>query len=60
MASVFHGSPWPGSAWREPLRDLPGVQGARGNVDFPHGGKHRATFIPFTLLGITDEDLFDA
>lgn len=59
MATVFHGSPWPGAAWREPLRDLPGVQGSRGNVDFAHGGKHRATFIPLGLLGITDEDLLD-
>ena len=59
VTTVFAGSPWPGSAWREPLRDLPGVQGSKGNVKFANGGGHRATFVPFGLLGISDEDLLD-
>ena len=59
MASIFQGSPWPGAAWREPLRDLPLVQASKGNVKFTHGGDHRATFVPFGLLGITDDDFLD-
>jgi hypothetical protein len=59
VTALFQGSPWPGAAWREPLRDLPGVQASKGNVKFPTGGAHRATFIPFGLLGLSDEELLD-
>jgi hypothetical protein len=59
VAALFQGSPWPGAAWREPLRDLPGVQASKGTVAFTHGGNHRATFVPYALLGVTDEDLLD-
>jgi hypothetical protein len=59
ILALFNGSPWPGAAWREPLRDLPGTQMSKGNVAFPTGGRHRATFVPFNLV-IADEDMLHA
>lgn len=57
MANAFHGSSWPGQAWRSPLHDLPGVVVSKGPMKFPTGGAHRAIFVPLSALGIDDNDL---
>ena len=57
LRALFHHSDWPRVAWREPLRDLPGVEISRRSMKFPAGGLSRAVFIPLGLLGVTDEDI---
>lgn len=54
---AFNSSTWPGTAWRGPLQDLPGVHASKGVFKFPHGGAHRAIFVPLGLLGIDDDEL---
>lgn len=57
VRALFHGSDWPKTGWREPLRDLPGVRVSRRSMKFPAGGPSRAVFVPLGVLGISDDDL---
>lgn len=55
--NLFAGSDWPKTAWREPLRDLPGAMVSKRTMKFPAGGPSRVVFVPLAGLGITDDDL---
>ncbi len=57
VRALFHNSDWPKTAWREPLRDLPGVRVSRRSMKFPAGGPSRVVFVPLGVLGISDDDL---
>jgi hypothetical protein len=57
LRALFHGSDWAKGAWREPLRDLPGVMISSSQAKFPGGGASRVTFIPLHHLPITNEQL---
>jgi hypothetical protein len=57
LRGLFHSSDWPKGAWREPLRDLPGVRVSKTAVKFAGGGMSRVIFVPIALLPVTNDQL---
>lgn len=58
--ALFGASDWPKLAWREPLRDLPGVRVSKRAMRFPGAGPSKVIFVPLDHLELVEGDVVEA
>ena len=57
--ALFGSSDWPKLAWREPLRDLPGVRLSRRSMRFAGAGPSKVLFVPLDQLELSEADVVE-